>query len=181
MIDQIYLNLERAMQSNDIQDVALIKKMQESRENTKKFPKDEQLITYLNGILDTFNHSLSSTKHKDVSYADGSFIANIFRPFIHSILNEILDKGKIDTRNGISWAKFIEIFENNCDDVDKARTHFRGILKKYNTITTDYYTLFFDLSMAIDEFSNTTFFSRQNGNELNNFSDKYEEFMKTIQ
>lgn len=57
--------------------------------------KNLAVIAVFEKILKNFDHGISSTKNKDESYGDGSFVVKIFRPFIKGILNEVFLKNKI--------------------------------------------------------------------------------------
>lgn len=123
------------------------------------------------------NHSISSTKNKTDSYGDGSFVSKIFRNFLYAIKN-IFEKNEVSFRDGISWEEIINIFEKNNDDADRARTHFRGILKKYKNKTIQTNELLVELYNAIQDFSETNFYHGSKDMSLKNFLEKFLEIIE---
>lgn len=94
--------------------------------------------------------------------------------------NEILARGRLDTSHGVSWEQIVAALDEFVEDPDRARTHFLGILKKQTSQHTDYQALFYEMKLAIEEFAQSNFFKKQNGYELQNFLEHFQEIIKNI-
>ena len=83
------------------------------------FPKNREMISWINQILSLFSYRISSTIHKTESYGDGSFVMKIFRPFLHYVGGEIFEKNLIRFEKSLSWSQILEQYDKKIDDASQ--------------------------------------------------------------
>jgi len=83
------------------------------------FPKNREMISWINQILSLFSYRISSTIRKTESYGDGSFVMKIFRPFLHYVGGEIFEKDLILFDKSLSWSQILEQYDKKIDDASQ--------------------------------------------------------------
>lgn len=83
------------------------------------FPKNREMISWINQILSLFSYRISSTILKTESYGDGSFVMKIFRPFLHYVGGEIFEKNLIRFEKSLSWSQILEQYDKKIDDASQ--------------------------------------------------------------
>ena len=83
------------------------------------FPKNREMISWINQTLSSFFHRISSTILKTESYGDGSFVMKIFRPFLHYVGGEIFEKDLILFDKSLSWSQILEQYDKKIDDASQ--------------------------------------------------------------
>ena len=80
------------------------------------FSKNREMISWIDQALSFFSYRISSTILKTESYGDGSFVMQIFRPFLYYVSGEIFEKDLILFGESLSWSQILEQYGKKIDD-----------------------------------------------------------------
>ena len=78
--------------------------------------KNREMISWINKALSFFFYRISSTILKTESYGDGSFVMQIFRPFLYYVSGEIFEKDLILFGESLSWSQILAQYGKKIDD-----------------------------------------------------------------
>lgn len=80
------------------------------------FSKNREMISWIDKALRFFSYRISSTILKTESYGDGSFVMQIFRPFLYYVSGEIFEKDLILFGESLSWSQILAQYGKKIDD-----------------------------------------------------------------
>lgn len=80
------------------------------------FSKNREMISWIDQALRFFSYRISSTILKTESYGDGSFVMQIFRPFLYYVSGEIFEKDLILFGESLSWSQILAQYGKKIDD-----------------------------------------------------------------
>ena len=83
------------------------------------FPKNREMISWINQALSYFSYRISSTILKTESYGDGSFVMQTLRPFLRYVGGEIFEKDLILFNKSLSWSQILEQYAKKIDDASQ--------------------------------------------------------------
>ena len=121
------------------------------------FSKNREMISWIDQALSFFSYRISSTILKTESYGDGSFVMQIFRPFLYYVSGEIFEKDLILFGESLSWSQILAQYGKKIDDDSQWRQVWISVLSQQNTPRETVAELFADLLPAMKDFSRTRF------------------------